>query len=274
MDTINNQYLNTSQTIGSAYSRGMNFLNGDSIVSKVAKVTVISIILVIIIESLKKIYFKWKDYANASPWLEQNTKNAMSRKIIEQDPRKDNAITLERSENEQGGLEFSYSMWMFIDNWEYKYGSWKHVLHKGNASSWPNRSPGIWLHPKKNALRVYMNTFKNVGEYADVNNIPLNKWFHFSVCVRQRNMDLFINGNVVKRHLLKGIPKQNYGNVYINAWRGFSGYMSRIKYNDYYLSFSELDGMQRIGPSNKMPDSLSSKNAPPYLPYNWWANAK
>ena len=40
------------------------------------------------------------------------------------------------------------------------------------------------------------------------------------------------------------------------------------------LSFSELDGMQRIGPSNKMPDSLSSKNAPPYLPYNWWANAK
>ena len=113
------------------------------------------------------------------------------------------------------------------------------------------QSSGIWLHPKKNAIRVYMNTFKNVGEFADIENIPLNKWFHLSVAVRQRNIDLFINGNIVKRHQLKGIPKQNYGNVYVNAWRGFSGYLSRAKYYDYYLSFAELDSLVKAGPSTK-----------------------
>lgn len=260
--------------VGSQFQSGMAFVNGDSIVSKVVKVALICAVLVLTIELGKKIYFKLKRYTASNPWLVKDTKQAMKRVIIEQDPAKDSAMTLYRSENELGGLEFTYSMWIFIDNWEYKYGQWKHVLHKGNASSWPNRAPGIWLHPKKNAIRVYMNTFKNVGEFADVENIPLNKWFHFAVAVRQRNMDLYINGNIVKRHRLQGIPKQNYGNVIINGWRGFSGFLSRVKYYDYYISFAELDGMQRVGPSSKMPESTSATNAPPYLPYNWWANSK
>ena len=41
---------------------------------------------------------------------------------------------------------------MFIDDWSYKYGQWKHVMHKGNESSWPLRAPGMWLHPKENIL--------------------------------------------------------------------------------------------------------------------------
>ena len=274
MNRVNTQYYNTKNTLNSVYGKSMGYLNSGSMVSKVIKVCLIGAIVVVVIEMFKKLYFKMKNYSSSSPWLIKDTKNAMKRVIIEQDPGKEDSITLKRSENELGGLEFSYSMWIFIDNWEYKYGSWKHILHKGNESSWPNRAPGIYLHPKKNAIRVHMNTFKNVAEYADINNIPLNKWFHLAVSVRQRNMDLFINGNLVKRQLLKGIPKQNYGNVFINAWRGFSGYLSRVKYNDYYLSFSELDAMQKLGPSSKMPEETSSSNAPPYLAYNWWANAK
>ena len=79
-------------------------------------------------------------------------------------------------------------------------------MHKGNDSSWPDRSPGVWLHPKKNAMRVYMNTFKHIAEYTDIEDLP-NKWFHVVIAVRQRNLDVFINGNLVKRHNLEGIPK-------------------------------------------------------------------
>lgn len=285
MDNLTNQFTNITGNMGgqltnltgnlsSQFQNGMAFVNGDSMVSKVVKVALICAILIATIELGKKIYFKLKKYSLANPWIVKETKDATKRVIIEQDPSKDSAVTLKRSENEFGGLEFTYSMWIFIDNWEYKYGQWKHIMHKGNPSSWPNRAPGIWLHPKKNAIRVYMNTFKNVGEFADIENIPLNKWFHLSVAVRQRNIDLFINGNIVKRHQLKGIPKQNYGNVYVNAWRGFSGYLSRAKYYDYYLSFAELDSLVKAGPSTKLPESTSKANAPPYLPYNWWANSK
>ena len=274
MNRVTEQYYNTQDTLNSFYGNSADYLNSGSLVSKVIKVCLIGALVVFIIEMCKKLYFKLKSYGTSSPWLVKDTKNAMKRMIIEQDPTKDDSITLKRSQNELGGLEFSYSMWIFIDNWEYKYGSWKHILHQGSESSWPNRAPGIYLHPKKNSIRVHMNTFKNVAEYADIDNIPLNKWFHLAVGVRQRNMDLFINGNLVKRQSLKGIPKQNYGNVFINAWRGFSGYLSRVKYNDYYLSFSELDNMQKLGPSSKMPESSSSSNAPPYLSQNWWANSK
>ena len=143
-------------------------------------------------------------------------------------------------------------------------------MHKGNETSWPLRCPGIWLHPKKNAMRVYLNTFKNIGEFADINNLPLNKWFHVAVAVRQRNLDIFINGNLAKRHTLEGIPKQNASDIYINSFRGFGGYLSNMRYYDYYLSFAELDSQLQRGPSN-MP-CIDSQEVPPYFTPNWWAN--
>ena len=63
------------------------------------------------------------------------------RMILLQDPSEFGAKTLGRSENEYSGLEFSYSFWMYIDDWSCKYGQWKHVMHKGNTSSWPLRAP-------------------------------------------------------------------------------------------------------------------------------------
>ena len=154
----------------------------------------------------------------------------------------------------------------------YKHGQWKNVFHKGNENSWPLRAPAVFLHPKKNAMRVYMNTFKNINEFADINDLPLNKWFHVTIGVRQRNLDLFVNGNIVKRHTLEGIPKQNYGDVYINAYRGFGGFLSGIRYFDYYLSYKELDDAVSKGPSTS--GCVDSDVTPPYFSPNWWLNSK
>ena len=76
--------------------------------------------------------------------------NAKKRKMIVQDPSDSAAVTLTRSDNEDGGIEFMYSFWTYIDDWSYKYGQWKHVMHKGNEDSRPNRAPGVWLHPRQN----------------------------------------------------------------------------------------------------------------------------
>jgi hypothetical protein len=116
-----------------------------------------------------------------------------------------------------------------------------------------------------------MNTFKNVNEYVDIDNIPINKWFHVVVAVRQRNLDIIINGNLAKRKELEGLPKQNEGDLYINSFRGFSGFMSNIKYFDYYISFMELEKILKDGPSS-MP-CVDSKETPPYLSGQWWINS-
>jgi hypothetical protein len=248
------------------------FMKSSSVAAKVFRVIILSIIGIIAIELLIKLYTGYQKYSKASPWLLKGTKRGNQRLVILQDPKKEGSVTLHRSNNETGGLEFSYSFWLFIDDWSHKYGSWKHIMHKGNSSSWPLCAPGIWLHPKKNTMRVYMNTFQNIGEFSDIENIPLNKWFHTVVAVRQRNLDIFVNGNLVKSHQLEGLPKQNNGDVYINSFRGFGGYISNIKYNDYYISFSEIETQLDIGPAS-MESSAKLEHKPPYLSHNWWANS-
>ena len=72
-----------------------------------------------------------------SPWLLKGTKTGKKRMIIQQDPARESSITLPRSDNRLYGLEYSYMFWMFLDDMTYRYGEWKHVLHKGSKSGWP-----------------------------------------------------------------------------------------------------------------------------------------
>merc|ERR1711991_242911 len=120
----------------------------------VVKVIVITILIMFLVNIGKRIYKGYKKYSEGSPWILKGTKDAKKRMILLQDPSRMGSKTLGRSENEYSGLEFSYAFWMHIDDWAYKYGQWKHVFHKGNSSSWPLRAPGVWLHPKKNSMRV------------------------------------------------------------------------------------------------------------------------
>jgi hypothetical protein len=245
--------------------------NNNSPLGIVMKGAIILIIIIISVSIIKNLYNKYNNYKNSKPWLFKGTKNAKKRIIIPQDPANENSITLQRSKNEKNGLEFSYCFWMNIDDWSYKYGKWKHILHKGNDKSWPLRSPGIWLHPKKNTLRIYQNTFYDIGEFVDIVNIPIKKWFLVSICIKQKILDIYINGNLVKRKELKGLPKQNYGDIYINAFNGFSGYMSNIRYWNYYINFSEIRYHLLKGPSI-IPCVDKTDGTPPYLSSEWWNN--
>ncbi len=240
---------------------------------------VLSIIIVAILAviGLYLIYFygmklirNVNSYSKGSPYIVDGTKDARRRLVISQDPNKPGSINLPRSLNEQGGIEFSYSSWLFIDNYNYKLGQWKHVFHKGNETSWPLRAPGVWLHPNKNALRVYMNSYNEISEYLDVDNIPINKWFCLIIIVKGQNLDCYINGNLRKSIKLTGIPKQNYGDVFINAFGGFSGFLSRLRYYDYALNYGELDSILKTGP-NMIPCADTGER-PPYLTPNWWTN--
>jgi len=241
-----------------------------SIVSIIIAILVLIIALYLLYFYGMKLIRNVNQFRNGSPYIVDGTKDARRRLVINQDPNKEGSINLPRSLNEQGGIEFSYSSWLFIDNYNYKLGQWKHVFHKGNETSWPLRAPGLWLHPDKNALRVYMNSYNEISEYLDVDNIPINKWFCVIIIVKGQNMDCYINGNLRKSIKLTGIPKQNYGDVYINAFGGFSGFLSRLRYYGYALNYSELDGILKMGPS--MMPCADSGERPPYLTANWWTN--
>lgn len=235
---------------------------------KTGLVILFFVILYVIIELGRSIYNRIDSYNKGRPFLVKGTKNAKRRKLIVQNPSEKHAITLKRSSNELSGLEFSYSLWLYVDDWGYNYGKWKHVFHKGNDNSWPGRAPGVWFHPKQNALRIYMNTFSKINDYVDIKNIPLHKWVHLTVMVQENNLDVYINGYLRKRHELQGIPRQNFGDVYINSFGGYSGFLSNFRYFDFYLSPSELEDIINLGPSSA--PCVDTGELPPYLSPDWW----
>ena len=178
-----------------------------------------------------------------------------------------------KSKNELGGVEFSWTFWMYIEDWSFKYGQWKHILHKGNSSSWPNRAPGIWLHPRENTMRFYMNTYNSIsGNYIDIPSIPLKKWFHVVFNVNQITMDVHINGTLRKSFKFTSLPRQNFGDVFVMAFRGFDGYLSRLTYYNYSIPYSEIEFLYNQGPNKVGCQNDKNLQRPPYLTNNWWIN--
>ena len=228
------------------------------------------VVVLLVFKLIEVVINRFKSRTVGSPYLVPKTKDAQKDLVIAQDPRKEAAIPLRRSLNEQEGLEFSYVWWMYIEDFEYKKGSWKHVFHKGSNDSWPNRAPGVWLHPNDNKMRVYMNSYKKIANFVDIDNIPVGKWFSCGVVVTQNYLDVYINGYLKSRLALEGIPKQNFGDVYINAFGGYNGYLSRMRYYDYAIPFHTLQAHNETGPDMELP--YENRQMPPYLTPYWWAN--
>ena len=71
------------------------------------------------------------------------------------------------------GYDYSISFWLYIKDYYEEYTYWRHILHKGREpinkliehKSWKSlsqefqeQSPGIWLHPNKNTIRLSFTT--------------------------------------------------------------------------------------------------------------------
>ena len=62
------------------------------------------------------------------------------------------------------GTGYTLSVWLYINDWDYKYGEWKHILHKGDKEG-NFVQPGIWLHPTQNKLFVKFDRENKRKEY-------------------------------------------------------------------------------------------------------------
>lgn len=254
----NNNKANNSNNTGEQSSLVMDIVIG------VAILLVILVIVYFATSYLKKFLLGKHD----KPWILQNSKNAKNSLVISQDPKNENSITLYRSDNQDHGAEFTYSFWFVVENLEYKYGEWKHMFHKGNKTGTPNKAPGVFIHPTENTIRIYMNTITNPHEHVDIPNIPIKRWVHMAIVLQGKNLDIFVNGYLRKRHELQGVPKQNFGDLWLSLFGGFEGYMCKMRYYRKALEYNEVEDIVRSGPSMEACGDTGEK--PPYLDDNWW----
>lgn len=178
---------------------------------------------------------------------------------------------IKRSSNQKHGLEFTYSFWIFVSDWSGD--KEKHVFHKGSPNGFPLQAPGVWLHPTENKLIVKMNTYAAVTEKCTVSNIPVNKWVHVVISVINKGLDVYINGRLKKRCMLRGIPKQNNGNVYTSRFGGFNGYLANIQYFAQALPFFRIEQLAAQKPSEEIVVNLQGSD-PPYLSKNFWIHGQ
>ena len=274
--------IDVKNNINTYFNETKIFLNSDSplaIISFFIFIIVIFIILLKLGSSLISYLFQPKKNVTLINGL-IDSKHMVS---IPQDPNNVNSIPIVRSKNEDEGLEFTWSVWINIDDLVYKQNEYKHVFHKGENNinteknlfgiNFPNNGPGLYIGPVKNELVIIMNTFKTIKEEIIIDDIPLNKWVNVIIRVNNQNvLDVYINGNLARRHILDSVPKQNYGDVYVSANGGFSGLTSDLKYYAEAIDLSEIQSIIYNGPNLKMINNSFINSVPKYLSLRWFFN--
>jgi len=267
-----------------AVSGTAEFLQSNSLVAKVSFLVFIVILFVFLLR-LGTQLLNWLLGPSTSPILIDGVHPGKKAAIIEQDPKIKGSIPILRSNNERYGTEFTYSVWLFIDDINYKPGQYKHIFNKGSADmnkskynddsivgmAFPNNGPGLYLTDDKNkpnTLVVVMNTFDSIMEEVEIPNIPLNKWINVVIRVKNRLLDVYINGSIAIRHRFESPPRQNYGKLYKGMNGGFSGQLSSLRYYNKALSGVEIANLNNSGPNMKTDQSMHI--FPPYFSLRWF----
>jgi hypothetical protein len=260
------------------------FFNSNSLVIKAAVILTI-VVFFIIFFRLGVFIMSHALAADRTPFVMPGLKKATSSMVIRQDPRYEDSVTLFRSVDENDGLEFTWSVWLYIDDIEHLSNQHRHIFHKGNLNiindptnmekhgiNFPNNGPGMYIKPNSNDLLITMNSFSVIREDVVVKDIPLKKWVNVMIRVEDRNVDAYVNGMIVSRRQMKHVPKQNYGDIYINYNGGFSGFISDLRYFNYAVNIPDINSIIRRGPSLKTNKASIDKSFPPYLSTNWYLN--
>jgi hypothetical protein len=233
------------------------FLESNSLVAKFAFLLLVIIGFVILLRAGISL-IGWFLQPNPSPHLMDGMVDATQMIVYPQDPSNNGAVTIYRSVNATDGLEFTWSVWIFIDNLQTNAGIFKHVFSKGNANVQPsgliepNNAPGVYIAPNTNDLVILMNTFNVINEEITIPDIPLNKWFNVIIRCQSTLLDVYVNGTISRSLTLHGVPKQNYGDVFVGMNGGFAGNVSNLWYYNYALGTAAIQRIVANGPNTKM----------------------
>jgi len=263
-------------------SQTMEFLRSESIIAKIAFLLLVLIIFLFLLQVGINIIGYFYGPQSVSKLI-NGMVDAKQLIVIPQDPSTSGAVPVQRSDNASKGIEFTWSVWFFIDDLTYNQDQYKCVFYKGNnfnnmdtsgnqGLNFPNNAPGVYLHPRLNKLLILMNTFSVINEEINIDDIPVHKWVNLVIRCQNRIIDIYINGSIAKSFQLQGVPKQNFGDVFVGANGGFSGYVSNLTYYAYALPTVGIQSVVMGGPNLKM---VSSSTGPAnetsnYLSQRWY----
>jgi hypothetical protein len=148
---------------------------------------------------------------------------------------------------------YAYSIWFYVENWNYRYGEPKVIFGRmgaqsstetntSNTESGVDPCPSVVLAPTENNVIISLACYPgdqtssapktgHVVHTVNVANVPIQKWVNLLISVYGRTLDVYIDGKLVKTSILPGIAYVNQNSpVYITPNGGFSGWTSELQY--------------------------------------------
>ena len=269
------------------------FLDSNSLLAKFSFLLLVIIVFVILLK-LFMVVISYFTMPSGSPYIVKGSLNGNEYVILNQDPSKDKSTVVLKSNDRNSGIEFSWSMWLFLNGNVNAQNALQNVFVKGDATFNTTtglnlvNGPGVYLSPftvannneQTYSLFVVMDNiggatqpsialsdpqFDASGNIATndtvdsirVAGVPLQKWVNVVVRLQNMVLDVYINGTIVGRHYMKYIPRQNFNNVTVGGNKGYDGKLSDLRYHDYALSVFEINNIVMFGP-NTTASSLSS----------------
>jgi hypothetical protein len=211
---------------------------------------VITIVIIVLILMLLRYLF-------SDPYTLQNIQSGQTTSTI-------SASSLATNGSDVPSSNFAYSIWFYINDWNYRYGEPKVIFGRMGAKSGTSEGPikgvngvdpcpAVVLGDVENNVSVSLGCYpgtdqepttkggNTVVHTCTVANIPIQKWVNLVVSVYGRTMDLYIDGKLVRTCLLPGVASiNNNANVYVTPAGGFDGWTSKFQYYPNSLNPQEV----------------------------------
>ena len=137
---------------------------------------------------------------------------------------------------------YTYSLWFYVNDWNYRFGEQKTILSRLNNDK--NPSPTISFDTMENNILIALSTYnsgssngaptastKSQTNTYIVRNFQLQKWVNLIVSVYGRSLDVYLDGKLVRTFVLPGTANVSANsNVTITPNGGFDGQTSNFQY--------------------------------------------
>ncbi len=186
------------------------------------------------------------------------------------------SIPESRLPNEMHSSVYSYSVWINVDDWNYRFDEPKVIFA---SASTRGVNPAVTLGPKVNSITVSVNltnrtsdddfeerwdtegsppTTVGTPQKCVLHNIPLQKWVNLIVVLNNRALDLYVDGKLVRTCVLEGVPVR-YGKIWLTPDGGFSGQTASFRYFSYPLNPRQAYEVYREGYSGSLLGNFFNK---------------
>ena len=138
---------------------------------------------------------------------------------------------------------FTYSIWFFINDWNYRYGESKIIFGRMTSGTGQKEPcPSVVLDPIQNNIVVSLAVYPGLDEAPEkgsnyivhscpVANVPIQRWCNLLISAYGRTLDLYLDGKLVRTCVLPGVAKIDANApVFITPMGGFSGWTSKFQY--------------------------------------------